>query len=109
MIIDDHFRDLLVATFGPLIGRGEGHPFPGPRTLTNLLEHLAPPKNGEKNLDRDAAACFATAAVDIWLRAVHSFLISASLTESSPIWASISGYYSSHYSVRAIAHLLGYF
>ena len=45
----------------------------------------------------------------MWLRAVHSFLISAALTEASPIWASVSGYYSSHYTVRGLAHLLGYF
>jgi hypothetical protein len=52
---------------------------------------------------------FATAAVNMWMRAVHSFLISASLTNVSPIWASVTGYYSSHYSVRALAHLLGSF
>lgn len=52
---------------------------------------------------------FATASVEMWQRAVHSFLISASLTKSSPIWSSVAGYYSSHYSVRAFAHLLGYF
>src|SRR5207237_7783293 len=51
----------------------------------------------------------ATAAVEMWLRAVHSFLVSASLTATSPIWSSVSGYYSSHYSVRAFAHLLGFF
>jgi hypothetical protein len=55
------------------------------------------------------ASHFGTAAVEIWQRSVHSFLISTSLTDASPIWASVSGYYSSHYSVRGIAHLLGYF
>lgn len=55
------------------------------------------------------ARWFTTAAVDMWLRGVHSFLISVSLTNASPIWASVSGYYSSHYVVRAFAHLLGYF
>jgi hypothetical protein len=52
---------------------------------------------------------FATASVEMWQRAIHSFLISSSLTKSSPIWSSVAGYYSSHYSVRAFAHLLGYF
>jgi hypothetical protein len=47
--------------------------------------------------------------VDIWLRAIQSLLISAALTRASPLWASVAGYYSSHYSVRGIAHLLGYF
>ena len=44
---------------------------------------------------------FAMAAVKMWLRAVHSFLISVSLTKASPIWSSVAGYYSSHYSIRA--------
>ena len=35
----------------------------------------------------------------MWLRAVHSF-ISASLTGISDIWASVAGYYSSHYWVE---------
>lgn len=52
---------------------------------------------------------FSKAGVDTWLRAVHSFLISAALTDVSPIWASVTGYYSSHYSVRAIAHVFGFF
>ena len=52
---------------------------------------------------------FATAAVEMWLRSVHSFLISASLTDASPIWSSVAGYYSSHYSIRAFAHLFGAF
>lgn len=52
---------------------------------------------------------FATAAVEMWLRAIHSFLISASLTQASPIWSSVAGYYSSHYSIRAFAHLFGVF
>lgn len=52
---------------------------------------------------------YATAAVEMWQRSVHSFLISASLTKSSPIWSSVAGYYSSHYSMRGFAHLLGHF
>ena len=60
-------------------------------------------------VDPRVLTLFATASVDMWLRAIHSFLISASLTATSHIWASVAGYYSSHYSVRALAHLLGYF
>jgi hypothetical protein len=52
---------------------------------------------------------FATASIEMWHRAIHSFITSASLTKTSPLWASVSGYYSSHYSIRAFAHLLGYF
>jgi hypothetical protein len=52
---------------------------------------------------------YASAAIEMWERSVHSFLISAAVSASSPIWASVAGYYSSHYAVRAFAHLLGYF
>ncbi len=52
---------------------------------------------------------FATASIEMWLRAIHSFLVSTALINVSPLWVSISGYYSSHYSVRAIAHLLGFY
>jgi hypothetical protein len=52
---------------------------------------------------------FASAAVEMWCRSVHSFLISSALYKVSPIWASVCGYYASHYCVRALAHLLGNF
>src|SRR4051794_23110473 len=52
---------------------------------------------------------FASAAVEIWQRGIHSFLTSAALTETSPLWASVGGYSASHYSVRGLAHLLGAF
>jgi hypothetical protein len=61
------------------------------------------------NIEQGTAKKFATAAVEMWHRSVHSFLISASLTKSSPVWSSVSGYYSSHYSIRGFAHLLGHF
>lgn len=50
---------------------------------------------------------FASAAVEMWQRAVHSFIVSAGLTITSPIWSSAAGYYASHYVVRGYAHLLG--
>jgi len=50
---------------------------------------------------------FASAAVEMWHRAVHSFIISAGLYSTSPLWSSVSGYYSSHYVMRGYAHLLG--
>lgn len=61
------------------------------------------------SVDKDVMALFATAAVEMWQRGVHSFLISSSLTVASPIWSSVSGYYASHYCIRGLAHLLGYF
>ncbi|MHB8729321.1 MAG: hypothetical protein ACYC9K_09860 [Sulfuricaulis sp.] len=77
--------------------------------LNALADTLGKKAVGSFQLTPDSAALFATAAVEMWLRSVHSFLISASVTEASKIWASVSGYYASHYSVRAIAHLLGIF
>ena len=61
------------------------------------------------NVSTKISSLYATAAVEIWLRGIHSFLISSSLTNVSPIWASVSGYYASHYCVRGLAHLLGFF
>jgi hypothetical protein len=61
------------------------------------------------NISTKISSLYATAAVEIWLRGIHSFLISSSLTDVSPIWASVSGYYASHYCVRGLAHLLGFF
>jgi hypothetical protein len=110
MNIDAHVREQLLATFVPLNAVAAARAFPAPSTLSISLEKLIP-KDGttRRNIDAQTASYFSTAAVDMWLRSVHSFLISASLTEASPIWASVSGYYSSHYAVRGLAHLLGNF
>lgn len=54
-------------------------------------------------------ALFATASVEMWHRSIHSLLISCSVSKTSPIWASVAGYYSSHYTVRAFSHLFGYY
>jgi hypothetical protein len=50
---------------------------------------------------------FATASVEMWHRAIHSFMYSVALTKDSPLWSSVSGYYSSHYVMRAFAHSMG--
>jgi hypothetical protein len=57
--------------------------------------------------DAVEARLFASAAVEMWHRAVHSFVVSAGLTNTSPVWAAVAGYYASHYAMRAYAHLLG--
>lgn len=57
--------------------------------------------------DRELVKLFASASVEMWHRAVHSFIVSSGLTDTSPIWASVAGYYASHYVVRGYAHLLG--
>lgn len=85
--------------------------FPSPGTLTRELEKLldSTPTLDVMRANRVLSTTFATAAIEMWLRSLHSFLISASLTEASPIWASVSGYYSSHYAIRGFAHLFGAF
>lgn len=86
--------------------------FPQPASLSSILTAAIPVGSTSlftANVTPSTAKMFTTASVNMWMRAVHSFLISASLTDVSPIWASVTGYYSSHYAVRGIAHLLGFF
>lgn len=110
MIIDESIQAHIIATFAPLNTLAAARAFPPPRSLSDGLGKLIPNDGTtRRNINQTTATYFSTAAVDIWLRGVHSFLISASLTEASPLWASVSGYYSSHYAVRGLAHLLGHF
>ncbi len=110
MNINVDFQNRLIATFQPLNNRAASRSFPSPAYLANALSKATPRAGAQsRTVTPELASHFGTAAVDMWWRSVHSFLISTSLTEASPIWASVSGYYSSHYSVRGIAHLLGYF
>jgi hypothetical protein len=82
----------------------------------SLSEHLGPvvdraikSNNDLVRVKPELTSRFATAAVEMWQRGVHSLLISAALTETSPVWSSVSGYYASHYCVRGIGHLIGAF
>lgn len=90
---------------------GAANNFPELGTLSTELNNIVDISLGDYNLavQQSTVKKFATAAVEMWHRSIHSFLISASLTKSSPVWSSVAGYYSSHYSVRAFAHLLGHF
>lgn len=107
MKVDSDLRDYISANFKLI---SEGFVFPKPRTLSLTLEGLLPQGNKKSTkIDAADAKYFPSAAVEIWLRSVHSFLVSAALTDSSPIWASVAGYYSSHYAIRGVAHLLGHF
>jgi len=100
--------------FSALHKRSAAGAIPAPETLSTKLVNLVnvvEKVTGKTSriIDPATFTCFATASVEMWHRSVHSFLVSATLTKASPLWASVSGYYSSHYSVRALAHLLGYF
>jgi hypothetical protein len=78
-------------------------------SLSKLIVSSQKKGTNQLSIDRKIAACFATASVEMWQRGIHSFLISASLTNTSSLWSSVSGYYASHYCVRGLAHLFGYF
>lgn len=111
MKIDPVLRAEIARSFRQLNAQAAGS-FPTVGALSDALITVAPAKSTTPTsilLQRGPAIMFPKAGVDFWMRAVHSFLVSAALTDASPIWASVAGYYSSHYSVRAIAHILGYF
>jgi len=96
--------------FSRLRRKKAAYAIPAPGTLAAKLASVVETASSESTIiDAPTLALFATASVEMWHRSVHSFLVSASLTKASPLWASVSGYYSSHYSIRAFAHLLGYF
>jgi hypothetical protein len=99
--------------FSGLDGASAATAMPPLGTLSEILNNHVDKAKKDGNevfhIKQKEIVHFATAAVEMWHRAIHSFLISTSLTKASPLWASVSGYYSSHYSVRAFAHLLGNF
>lgn len=105
--MDKDLETRLQIMFAGLNRQSAADAFPPAGKLAELLSRHAdaPSAAATPEMLKD----FATAAVEMWLRSVHSFLISASLTKASPIWASVAGYYSSHYAVRAFAHLFGVF
>jgi hypothetical protein len=109
--MDQELSSQIQRMFSRLNNQSAAGALPPPGTLANLLsKHVA----GDSLTTTVPAppvelSLFATAAVEVWLRSIHSFLISVSLTKASPIWSSVAGYYSSHYSVRAFAHLFGLF
>jgi len=109
--MDKDLARLIERMFAGLNHQSAAASIPEPETLSDLLSSqviLAHPTQ-MLHPQPKVVTYFATAAVEMWQRSIHSFLISASLTKASPVWASVSGYYSSHYSMRAFAHLFGFF
>lgn len=103
--------ELIQRMFAPWRAAPPGTSFPARAALSTELARLFPLRKGENSrstyVDIGVAKYFATASMDIWQRAVHSLLVSVLLSDQSPIWASVTGYYSSHYTFRGLAHLLG--
>ncbi len=84
--------------------------FSNPGTLSNHIAGiLQPTARSSGVIPNDKKHLFASASIEMWHRSVHSFLWSVALTDSSPIWASITGYYASHFVMRAFAHAFGFF
>jgi hypothetical protein len=101
---------LLILLFQPLRDRPSSGAMPPKLTLSDSLTELVQKSaGGPVNISRKEATYFATASVEMRQRAVHSLLISIILKKDSPIWAAVAGYYASHYTFRAAAHLLGFF
>jgi hypothetical protein len=101
------------ALFALLHRRAATGTLPPPGTfgaeLNEIVQEAERRNQSQVHLTADVAVRFVTAAVEMWQRAIHSYIISALLTNASPMWASVCGYYASHYTVRGIGHLLGFF
>lgn len=111
MNIHQDLRNRLHSAFEPL-KRSAGGSLPSIGYLSNALANALNRSGAASTsvvVSREIVGGFATAAIEIWLRAVHSFLVSCALTAVSPVWSSVTGYYASHYTVRALAHILGHF
>jgi hypothetical protein len=111
MPVDYTIADRVVElSFGKLDKPNAKMDFPKPGTLSkhfNVLLNdvgMVPP-----TLSHQHSPMLASAGVEMWHRAIHSFLWSVALSKSSPLWASVSGYYSSHFVMRAFAHSMGIF
>lgn len=96
-------------SFGKLDRPSARMEFPKPGTLSRRFSELIAGSAVGATLSHQHSQMLASAGVEMWHRAIHSFLWSVALTESSPLWSSISGYYASHFVMRAFAHSMGIF
>lgn len=112
MAIDYVTADRVVElAFGKLDKPNAKLVFPERGTLSKQLNALLDEqKEGAAPiLAHTHSPLLASAGVEMWHRAIHSFLCSVALSKSSPLWASVSGYYASHFVMRAFAHSMGIF
>lgn len=105
--------DLVEAIFATYKRRRGGFNFPIAgalaKQLNSSLGHIDRADGYAFKVDAEIVRYFASASIEMWHRAIHSFVISIGLTRTSAVWSSVAGYYSSHYVLRAYAHLLGRF
>jgi hypothetical protein len=112
MSIDYAIADRIVElSFGKLDKPNAKMDFPERGTLSKHIHGLLDKKGGGALpiLSHKYSPMLASAGVEMWHRAIHSFLWSVALTNNSPLWSSVSGYYSSHFVMRAFAHSMGIF
>jgi hypothetical protein len=111
MAIDYSATDRIVElSFGKLDRPSAKMDFPKPGTLSNhFIELLKTAGTTSPALSHQHCAMLASAGVEMWHRSIHSFLWSLALTDGSPLWSSVSGYYASHFAMRAFSHSMGIF
>jgi hypothetical protein len=101
---------ILRVSFGKFERHNASVAFPSRGSLARLISDLlARQPTVDPLLPHKDIGLFATASIEMWQRAIHSFLWSVALTNASPIWSSVCGYYASHFVMRAYAHSLGIF
>ncbi len=101
---------ILELSFGKLDKPSARMDFPKPGTLSKEFSALLGSTGAATaTLPHNKCQMLASASVEMWHRAIHSFLWSVALTETSPLWASVSGYYASHFVMRAFAYSMGIF
>ncbi len=80
---------------------------PPPARLSGYLKTHAPSFMGLVKIED--ATLFITASIEMWQRAINSLILSIVWSDVSRSWAVVTAYYSSHYMIRAFAHLYGYY
>lgn len=110
MSVDYNTADQVVELlFGKLDKPSANLGFPKPGSLSKHFNVLLSGGADPLILSHQHSPMLATAGVEMWHRAIHSFLWSVALSKSSPLWSSVSGYYASHFVMRAFAHSMGIF
>ena len=100
---------VLELSFGKLNKPSAKMDFPRPSSLAQLFGELIRSGVSTPALSHEKISMLASAGVEMWHRAIHSLLWSLALTERSPLWSSVLGYYASHFVMRAFAHAMGIF
>jgi hypothetical protein len=107
-MIDHSYSDqILKLVFAKLIDNGCNLKYPYKESLSYYISSLL--QNNSSYFSHSKVSLFASASMEMWQRAIHSFIWSVALTEHSRIWSSVTGYYASHYIMRAFAHAFGFF